>query len=310
MSHTHSALSSTPFMHEEDAFFSLPTGESMCYRSYGNPNHPTVMLVVGLTLQLHYWPKELVMPLIQAGYRVVVLDNRDIGRSFRHPSPPLGMKQILFAKPHATTYTLTDMANDAVALMDHLGIAQAHVAGMSMGGMIAQEMACIHQARVLSLTSIFSTTGNRKVGQPSLGGKLKILGKPPTTRDEAIAAYLDKARYIAGKRYTVETDWAVDYAGKAWDRLEGKRAGAGISRQIGAILKSGDRTAKLKQVTVPTLVIHGDRDPLVHPSGGHATADAIDGARHLVIPGMGHYISQSVSPLLADLLLSHFSRPS
>lgn len=302
------ALNRSTGLHNNDEFCDLPSGIQVCYRSYGNPGDPAVVFVVGLTLQLHYWPAALLQPLLDAGYRVIVLDNRDIGRSTRHASPPLNKKMLLLGKGRAEGYSLKDMAGDVAGLLDHLGIKNAHVVGMSMGGMIAQEFSAHHAHRALSLTSIFSTTGNKKVGQPSLMGKLKLIKARPRERAAGIEHYRDHVYFIAGKRYHIDDVAVNDYAAQAWDRGNGAKAAAGISRQIGAIFNSGDRTAHLRRIKAPTLVIHGDADPLVHPSGGFATADAIVGAKLVIVPGMGHYISEEVSPLLSDLLLGHFGR--
>lgn len=295
-------------LHENDSFVELKDGISICYRSYGREADPTIVLIAGLTLQLHYWVPEFVQPLLQAGYRVVVLDNRDIGRSSRHASPPLQRKHLIFGKGRPEGYSLRDMAGDVIGVLDHLGIEKVHVVGMSMGGMIAQEITSHYPERVLTLTSIFSTTGSKKVGQPSFKGKLKMMKARPREREHGIAHYLDHAHFIAGNRYEVVEATAKDYAAKAWDRGNGAKAGAGISRQIGAIFNSGDRTSHLRKIKVPTLVIHGDKDPLVNPTGGYATADAIPKAKLVLVPGMGHYISAEVSPMLTDLLLGHVGR--
>jgi pimeloyl-ACP methyl ester carboxylesterase len=295
-------------LHEDDRFVELKDGISICYRSYGREADPTIVLIAGLTLQLHYWAPEFVQPLLQAGYRVIVLDNRDIGRSTRHTSPPLQRKHLIFGKGRPEGYSLRNMAGDVIGVLDHLGIEKIHVVGMSMGGMIAQEITSHYPSRVLTLTSIFSTTGSKKVGQPSLKGKLKLMKARPRERELGIAHYLDHAYFIAGNRYKVVEATAKDYAAKAWDRGNGAKAGAGISRQIGAIFNSGDRTPHLRNIKVPTLVIHGDKDPLVNPTGGYATADAIPKAKLVLVPGMGHYISAEVSPMLTDLLLGHVGR--
>lgn len=295
-------------LHEEDSFCTLADGQQICYRDYGQTQDPAVVLLVGLSLQLHYWPSGLIQRLLQAGHRVVVLDNRDIGRSFRHASRPLQMKDLVLGRGRPDGYSLKDMAADVIAVMDHLRIGRAHIAGMSMGGMIAQEVSSHHPDRVLTLCSIFSTTGHKKVGQPSLKGKLRMLRARPKNREEAMAHYLEQALFIAGNGFHIDVNACKDYAGKAWDRGNGARAGAGISRQIGAIYNSGNRSESVSSIKAPTLVIHGDADPLVHPSGGYATANAIKHSRFVLIPGMGHFISEEVSPLMAELLLGNFAR--
>ncbi|MFN4329134.1 MAG: alpha/beta fold hydrolase [Limnobacter sp.] len=291
-----------------DEYAPLSTGMTLCYRSHGNASAPAVILIAGLGLQLHYWPQTLLEGLVEQGFRVITLDNRDVGHSSRHDSPPVTLKDLIFNRGNPAGYTVTDMAHDVAALMDHLGIESAHVAGMSMGGMITQELAAHHPNRVLTMTSIFSTTGSRRVGQPSLKGKLTVIRKRSREKAEAIRNYIDTSHFIAGGRFHIDDTVLADYADKAWERGGGRKSVLGVSRQIGAILNSGDRTAHLGRINAPALVIHGDRDPLVNVSGGYATADAIRGARLVLIPGMGHLITDDVSPLLLDLLTGHFRR--
>lgn len=292
---------------EADRFCELPQGE-ICYRVFGPEQGSPVFLIGGLGVQLIYWPNRLINHFVQAGHRVVVFDNRDIGRSFRHTARPPRMKNHILRKPVEGGYSLSDMAQDVVGLMDHLSIPKAHLVGMSMGGMIAQTLAAEHGGRVQSLTSIFSNTGNTKFGQPSFTGKLRLLKKRPRTREEDNQRYLDMIRFIAEEQFMPSEESVRDYAGKAWDRGNGARAGAGIGRQINAVYASGNREKALANIQVPTLVIHGAKDPLVNPSGGEATARAIKGARLVKIAGMGHYISDAVSPMLADLIIGHAAR--
>jgi len=199
------------------------------------------------------------------------------------------------------------MAQDSVALLDHLGIERAHVVGMSMGGMIAQTMAARTPNRVASLTSIFSTTGARSVGQPGLRMMLELSRKPAMTRDAFVARRMVLSRFIGGRGFPNDAEEAREIFGRSFDR-GGLAQHAGTGRQIGAIIASGDRTAELSGITAPTLVIHGDRDPLVHPSGGLATAKAIPGAQHRTIKGMGHEITTALSPQLAALIADHIQR--
>jgi pimeloyl-ACP methyl ester carboxylesterase len=315
----------TLYLHEDDCFCTLKDPASdeeitLCYRVYGGEcsepsdsiknqsGKPTFILIAGLTHQLHYWPEALIKPLLQAGYQVLVLDNRDVGRSSRHHSAPLTLKHLLLSKGRPEGYSLRDMAADVVGVMDHLHIQKAHILGMSMGGMIAQELAAHWPDRVLSLSSMTSSTGSRKVGQLSFGAKLRMLKARKQDRARWIKNFLEHAYFIAGKRYAVDESAAKNYAAKAWDRGDGANAGAGAFRQIGAIFNSGDRTAQLKKIKAPTLVIHGDQDPLVSTSGGYATADAIPKAKLVIVAGMGHYISPEVAPMLTDLILGHIKR--
>ncbi|MDH4396857.1 MAG: alpha/beta hydrolase [Limnobacter sp.] len=312
----------TLHLHEEDRFCTLKDSASdaeitLCYRVYGSecegtvepttrpPHEPTLVLIAGLTHQLHYWPTSLIKSLLQAGYQILVLDNRDVGRSSRHHSAPLTLKHLLLSKGRPEGYVLLDMAADVIGLMDHLHIQEAHILGMSMGGMIAQELAAHWPNRVLSLTSMISSTGCRKVGQLSFGAKLRMLKARKQNRVQWIQNFVDHAHFIAGKRYAVDEFAAKDYAAKAWDRGDGANAGAGAFRQIGAIFNSGDRTPNLRKIKAATLVIHGDKDPLVSTTGAYATADAIPNSKLVIVPGMGHYISPEVAPMLADLIVGH-----
>lgn len=292
----------------EDEFCTLPDGRRLCYRSFGAPTAPPLVLLVGLGLQLIYWPPQLVSGLVERGYRVIVLDNRDSGRSSLIDARPPTLYQQLFRIAPADAYDLADMAGDVVALMDRLQLPSAHLAGMSMGGMIAQTLAARWPQRVRSLASIFSSTGARAVGQPATSSLRLILRAPAPSREAAVAHHERISAHIGATRFEMNADAIRAYAGLAWERGHGAAAAAGIARQIGAIVKSGDRSAELRGVRTPTLVIHGDRDLMVHSSGGHATARAIPGARFVLIGGMGHAITADMSPLLVDLLAGHADR--
>jgi pimeloyl-ACP methyl ester carboxylesterase len=288
-----------------DHFADVGRGITLCYRTDGDPNGTPLLLVAGLSVDLTVWPKDMVDGLVAAGFYVIRFDNRDIGRSTqidkKAPSP---LRQ-LAARPHADAYDLGDMAADAVGLLDHLGIGQIHVVGMSMGGMIAQTIAARYPDRVTSLTSIFSTTGNRSVGQPRFSTMLLLAAPPARTKAQSIARHLRLTRHIASTGFPFDEDAEWEYAIGAWNRGARERTGFGVARQISAIQKSGDRTAELAGITARTLVIHGDRDRIVDPSGGRATAAAITGARHVVIAGMGHDFPAGVIPRLLDLITNH-----
>jgi len=280
----------------------LNSGVELCYRCYGDGE--PLLLIAGLGLQLTSWPEDLIQGLVDKGFRVIVFDNRDVGRSTRFSARPPTAMQIALRRMGSEYYDLDDMAADAVGLLEAVGVGAAHIVGMSMGGMIAQTVAARRPERVLSLTSIFSTTGALFVGQPSFGMMLQLMRRPAKTRDEAVARYLEAMRRIGGVKHRINEARLAAYAREAWERSGGSDA-AGIGRQLGAILKSGDRTATLKQITAPTLVVHGDRDPMVHPSGGKATAASIKGARLVTIEGMGHDIADGVVPQLIELISGH-----
>ncbi|MEU6375430.1 alpha/beta hydrolase [Streptomyces sp. NPDC046909] len=262
-----------------------------------------VLLVAGLMEDLTGWPTAFVTGLAERGFRVIRFDNRDVGRSSSMSASPPSLARQFFARPRPDAYTLEDMAADAVGLLDHLGIRRAHVIGRSMGGMIAQAIAAEHPGRVLTLTSFYSTTGNRRVGKAALSTKVKLIAKPPTTLDGYIARHLDLVAHLAGRDHPYDEADEITHARAAWRRATGNAGRAGAARQIQAIAASGDRTPRLRTIRVPTLVINGDRDLIVHPSGGTATARAIPGARHIVIPGMGHHLP----PSLIDIVLGHIT---
>src|SRR5664279_1814372 len=199
------------------------------------------------------------------------------------------------------------MADDAVGVLDHLDLLRVHLVGMSMGGMIAQTISASHPDRVHSLTSLCSTTGQSRIGQPAWSTKLRVIRPPAHTRDAAVRRHLGMTAHLAGRRYPFDETVEVAYALGVWDRAAETRdsAAARMARQIQAIQASGDRTTQLRRITTPTLVIHGDRDLIVHPSGGRATADAIPGARHVTISGMGHHLAPALNDRLVALIAHH-----
>lgn len=291
-----------------DRYCILPEGNRVCYRLDGDPAGRPLVLIAGLTLDLTSWPAAMVDGLTGLGFRVIRLDNRDVGHSTWATTAPPGRLRQLARRPRKDGYDLGDMAADVVALLDHLGIDRAHLVGMSMGGMIAQTVAARYPGRALSLTSIFSTTGAPEVGQPAVSTLALLAKRPPRTRRAFIDRHVAMMKHLAGRGFPLDVEAAADYAGGAWDRGPGPCAGAGVARQINAIFKSGDRTAELARITAPTQVVHGDRDPIVHPSGGAATAAAIPGARHLTIPGMGHDLAPGVTGRLVAVINANAAR--
>ncbi|WP_445494744.1 alpha/beta fold hydrolase [Pseudomonas sp. 8(2025)] len=286
-----------------DRFFELPDKRLLCYRSYGSETAPAVILVVGLGLQLTYWPQPIISGLVEMGLRVITLDNRDSGRSFYTQVTPPTVMQQFFRKP-TPGYDLGDMANDVIGLMDGLQLQKVGVIGMSMGGMIAQILAARFPERIETLTSIFSTTGSLRVGQPSLRAILQTLRRPPRNQQESVRDYVDIMRLI-GSRLEWNEQALRNYAREAWDRGGGEAGNLGVVRQIGAIINSGDRTQDLRKIRCPTLVIHGDKDLMVATSGGFATAAAIPGAHLVLLPGMGHDFPSCLSGTLLSLLAGH-----
>lgn len=291
----------------QERFADLATGIRCCYTVEGADGGAPLVLVAGLGQQLHAWPQPLVDDLVERGFRVIRLDNRDVGRSSRVQAPPPEVWRQLLARPRPDAYTLSDMAADVVALLDHLGIERAHLVGMSMGGMIVQTVAATHPDRVLTLTSLISTTGARRVGQPAWSTKLKLVRPPAGTRAAAVASHLAMTSHLAGTGHPLDEAVETAYAELAWERSGGRprSSAAAVARQIQAIQASGDRTAEVGRITAPTLVVHGDRDLIVHPTGGRATADAVPGARLVSIAGMGHHLAPGLLDRLADLISQH-----
>ncbi len=259
----------------------------ICYESFGPVDAPPLLLVMGLGAQMTLWPTGFVSELLERGFRVIRFDNRDAGLSSKSDGDPPDVMAIyaqsMTGQPVEAPYSLSTMAADAVGLLDALDIAAAHVVGASMGGMIVQMMAIEHSDRVLSMTSIMSTTGANDVGQPDPAAMTALLTPPPADRDGAIDATVKTAQVISGSLF--DEDDARARATEAYDRCFDP---VGPAFQIAAIAATGDRTERLREVDVPTLVVHGREDPLVTLSGGEATAAAVPGADLLVLGQMGH----------------------
>lgn len=268
------------------------------YETFGDPADPPLVLVHGFTMQLIGWSEELCERFAAAGRYVVVFDNRDVGLSTKLDGQLIDPMAVLSAMlaggpAPAVPYDLSDMANDVVGLLDALSIDKAHIAGGSMGGMIAQTVAIEHPERVLSMTSIMSSTGDPLVGAPTPEARAALLAPPPTER-EAYIANADRVTVWTSKRYT-DVDELRRRAAAAFDRMFYPE---GALRQLAAIYASGDRTARLASVSCPALVIHGRDDTLITPSGGEATATAIPGAHLLMLSDMGHDLPPQLFPIV------------
>jgi pimeloyl-ACP methyl ester carboxylesterase len=284
------------------------TGIEIFFEDHGNPAHEAILLVMGLGAQLTLWPDELVAALVSEGFRVIRYDNRDIGLSqkmegARVPSPPVQVLRKKIGWPAKVPYTLTDMAHDGIGLLDALGIARAHVVGASMGGMIVQLMAVHHPARLITMTSIMSTTGNPRLPQAEKKA-IRALTAPVAGMDEeALVAHgLNLARAISSPGFPFDPKAQAE---RVRQNVRRSAYPAGLRRQLAAIIDDGDRTARLAQVRTPTLVLHGEADPLVKLPGGEATARAIPGARLVTIPGWGHDLPLPLIPRLASEIVAH-----
>ncbi len=289
-----------------EQFADLSNGTRLCYAEHGDREAPAVILIAGLGLQLVYWPASFIQALTTAGFRVICFDNRDAGRSSRSDTPHPTVLQQLLGKAPKDCYGLEHMADDTALLLTQLDITQAHIVGMSMGGMIAQTLSYRHPEKVASLTSIFSTTGNRRVGQPAASTLWRLArAKSPKSDREAVENYCEMMDHIGDKHAPQALLHWQQYATLAWQRNGSRSDTRALHRQIGAIMRSGDRTSALANVKAPTLIIHGDVDHMVHPSGGEATARAIKHARHVVIEGMRHQIDAALSHRLAQHILHH-----
>ncbi len=271
----------------------------ICFESIGDPDDPTALVLVGLGAQLVLVSDDFCNRLAGRGFRVLRCDNRDSGRSTvlsGHGVPSIW--RLAARNPRLVPYTLDDMAKDSVGLLDALEVQRAHLIGFSMGGMIAQVMAVRHPDRVASLASIMSSTGSLRKGWPALRF-LRQAGGTPSSEAEAIRRRISAARArAAGGLPDDETE--LRHAARRSQERSGDESGS--RRQLAAMLASGNRTASLRQIAAPTLVIHGLADRFVHPSGGRATAAAIPGAKLCLIEDMAHNLPPALRPRVIDLI--------
>jgi len=273
------------------------------YDTFGDSTNPPLLLIMGLGAQMIVWDTEFCELLAARGFHVIRFDNRDVGLSTHFDdAPEPDVLAAMAGDASSAAYTLSDMAGDAAGLLDALGIANAHIVGASMGGMIAQALAIEHPDKVRSLCSIMSTTGDPTVGQPDPEALAVLAGPPPQTVEEAADASVLAAKVIGGKRYPVDEERTRARAVEAWNRNHDE---VGFARQLVGVVASSDRTAGLHDVRVPALVIHGVDDPLVTPSGGEATAKAIPGAKLLNVEGMGHDLPIPVWPQIIDAIVEN-----
>ena len=287
-------------------------GIELTYDSFGEATAPPVVLIMGLASQMIAWDDAFCTALAARGLRVIRFDNRDVGLSTRLenlgvPNLPLLLLAHLAGRPTQAPYTLSDMARDVVGLLDALGIDTAHVVGASMGGAIAQTLAIEHSHRLRSLCSIMATSGNPSLPPPKPEAMQLLMTPTPTDEAGYIRHYVGIMRVLRGPGFPL--DEARDPERAAQNFARGVYP-AGVARQMVAILASGSRKAALAEVRVPTLVIHGDADPLVPVECGIDVADTVPGAQRLIIQGMGHALPISLWPRIVEAIATHAAQAS
>lgn len=275
-------------------------GLTLAYETFGEEFDRPVLLIMGLGTQMIFWDDGLCEALAATGLYLIRFDNRDVGLSTHLDDAPVpDLQALMGGDVSGAVYTLDDMADDAVALLDSLGLDSAHLVGVSMGGMIAQTLAILHPVRARSLVSIMSTTGDSSVGQPTEEAMDALLSPMPSSREEAIERAVRTWRVIRSPGFDWDEDRVRRLAAVAYDRAFDP---SGFARQLAAIFASGDRTTQLGTVDLPTVVVHGDADILVTPSGGEATAAAVPGAELVMIEGMGHDMPEAIWGRLVEVI--------
>ncbi|MGH3362858.1 MAG: alpha/beta fold hydrolase [Nocardioides sp.] len=295
------ARRSEPVAVSEELYAPVSQGIELCYQTFGRPEDEPLLLMMGLGGPMNWWDPELCTLLAELGFYVIRYDNRDTGRSSRVPER---VRRSTLVRAFAgrlvrTPYSMSDLADDAARLLDHLGLDSAHLVGVSMGGMIAQTMAIEQPHRVRSLTSIMSSTGKRSVGwqHPSLLPAL-ITARGPG-REEYIRTSTAFWKLIGSPSYPQDHDRVANRAAETFDRGVSR---SGVMRQMLAVLTQPNRSTRMRGLSVPTLVVHGTADKMVHPSGGRATAAAIPGAELVLIDGMGHDLPPALFPTFAEAI--------
>jgi len=286
----------------------LQSGIELEYDTFGSPDDEAVLLVMGYTAQMTAWPDEFCKAIADAGRFVIRFDNRDCGLSSKFDGQLVDVMAVMTAAATggelpSVPYSLSDMAADAVGLLDTLGIDRAHIVGASMGGMIAQTIAIEHPDRVRTLTSIMSTTGEPTVGQALPEAMAALMTAPPTDRESYIEA-APRFLVFQSKKYR-DAERSKQLAAAAFDRSFYPE---GATRQLAAIVSNGSRAERLQGITAPTLVIHGRDDTLIAPSGGERTAELIPGAHLLMVGDMGHDLPEPLYPEIIGAILTH-TRP-
>jgi pimeloyl-ACP methyl ester carboxylesterase len=287
--------------------FATANGIRLCYETFGDRSKPAMILIMGLAAQMILWDDEFCTLLASRGFWVIRFDNRDIGESTRFPNartPRLAELMLTQATGlrFRIPYALRDMAADTVGLLDALGVDRAHVVGASMGGAIAQEVALAYPARVRSLTSIMSSTGDPKLPGPQPKALARLAKKVPLDRAGYLREYVTTWSVLGGDHFPFDADRTARQGAAGYDRGINP---PGVSRQMLAIIASGNRKRALRDLRVPTLVIHGTADPLIPVAAGHDTAATIPGAQLLIIEGMGHSFPREVWSPIIDAIARH-----
>ncbi|MEJ7628354.1 MAG: alpha/beta hydrolase [Nocardioidaceae bacterium] len=279
----------------------LPSGIELCFDTFGDPARPALLMIMGLSGPMIWWHPEFCRQLAERGFFAIRFDNRDIGRSTKISDGRVrrtdAVRAFMRGSRGSPPYTLSDMAGDAVGLLDHLEITGAHVVGVSMGGMIAQTMAIEHPERVLSLVSMMSTTGRRVVGWQDPRIFPLLMRSRATDKQSYVRQSQTVWRLIGSPGYGTPSEDERALAEATFDR---GLSADGVFRQMNAILAQPDRSTALRALDVPTLVVHGLSDKMVHVSGGRATAKAVPGSELILVPGMGHDLPPAIWPAVID----------
>jgi pimeloyl-ACP methyl ester carboxylesterase len=292
----------------EEQLAPLSTGVEICFQTFGDARDRPLLLVMGLGGPMTWWPQGLCRQLAGEGFHVIRYDNRDTGRSTRLRQHRVSQRDLVRAfcgRRVEVPYSLRTMADDAAALLDHLDIDAAHVAGVSMGGMIAQHLAIEHPDRVLSLTSIMSSTGRRTQGFQHPMLLPALLRRQVGNKQEYVEGTLKFSTLIGSPGYPEDDDVIRARAEETWDRGVNFKD---TMRQMLAVVTQRDRTAGLRELRIPVTVVHGRNDRMVHLSGGRATAAAVPGARLVLVPGMGHNLPEGLFDTFTDAITSTADR--
>jgi len=269
-------------------------GIEIAYETLGDPSARPLVLIMGAGMQMLVWHEDLCQSLVDRGFFVVRFDNRDVGLSTHLHDVIPDVRAAAAGDLSSAAYTLADLADDVAGLLDALGLHSAHVVGASLGGMVAQTLAVRHPDRVRSLTSIMAAPAV-PVDWEALEAR-----RPAANRDEYVQQALQMGRLIGSPGYALDEEWLADVSARSYDRAYDP---AGGLRQLLAVVASGDRTEELRSLRAPTLVVHGEADPVVPVAGGRATAEAVPDAELLVLPGMGHGLPRELWPTIVDAVV-------